>query len=194
MESNGRACGGRVAPRVADGGIHWLTISAPVRSLTATIHGSCALLVHGNTACWHGAGPDTVVRNDVAHPSFVDSQIFVGRTATGQLWKGVFGRETGRVYEFDDRSWVQIPSDSAIVRRLSDKNGLLVCGLTAWAARGMAQCPGRWAARTRASWYLRDGLPRDVRRARCHRVPTLHRGRRSVGAGGHCRDTVVVRP
>jgi hypothetical protein len=126
--------GGRVgcmSPGVAEAGVHWLTFSAPVRSLSSTIYGSCALLTDGNTACWRDVGPDAEVRNDAGHPPFIEFRNSVGRTAAGALWKGVFASETGGAYEFEGRSWLPIPSDSTVVRLLDDENGLFVCGLTA---------------------------------------------------------------
>ncbi|MES3032485.1 MAG: hypothetical protein V4813_00660 [Gemmatimonadota bacterium] len=126
--------GGRVAcvgPGQFQSTLRWLRFSAPVHSLSAGIAGTCALLTDGNTACWSGVGPDSVVPNDVVHPPFVEFRGSVGRTPTGALWKGVFGSETGGAYPFVSRSWLPIPSDSSIVQLLTDENGLVTCGFTA---------------------------------------------------------------
>jgi hypothetical protein len=122
---------GCAAPGVGGPDPRWLRFTAPVRSLSSTINGGCALLVDGNTACWQGAGPETVVRNDPTHPPFVEFRNSVGRTATGELWKGVFASETGSAYAFEDRVWLRIPSDSTIAHLLDDENGLFACGVTA---------------------------------------------------------------
>jgi hypothetical protein len=122
---------GCTAPGVPGSGPRWLTFSAAVHSISSTINGSCALLVDGNTACWQGAGPTTVVRNDPKHPPFIEFRNSVGRTATGELWKGVFASEWGTAYEFENRVWQKISSDSTIVRLLDDENGLFSCGITA---------------------------------------------------------------
>jgi hypothetical protein len=141
--------GGRVAcvgPGQFQSTLRWLRFSAPVRALSASLVGACALLTDGNTACWNGVGPDAVltgfgrdstVPNDITHPPFVEFRGSVGRTAGGALWKGVFGSETGGGYVFANRTWLSIPSDSTIVRLLNDENGLVTCGLT---ASGVVMC------------------------------------------------------
>ena len=141
--------GGRVAcvgPGQFQSTLRWLRFSAPVRSLSASLVGACALLTDGNTACWTGVGPDafwtgfgpdSTVPNDITHPPFVEFRGSVGRTADGALWKGVFGSETGGGYIFANRTWLPIPSDSTIVRLLTDENGLVTCGLT---ASGVVMC------------------------------------------------------
>jgi hypothetical protein len=141
--------GGRVAcvgPGQFQPALRWLRFSAPVRSLSASLVGVCALLTDGNTACWNGIGPDafwtgfgpdSTVPNDITHPPFVEFRGSVGRTAGGALWKGVFGSETGGGYVFANRTWLPIPSDSTIARLLNDENGLVTCGLT---ASGVVMC------------------------------------------------------
>ncbi len=141
--------GGRVAcvgPGQFQPTLSWLRFSAPVHSLSASLVGACALLSDGNTACWNGVGPDafwtgfgpdSTVPNDITHPPFVEFRGSVGRTAGGALWKGVFGSETGGGYVFANRTWLPIPSDSAIARLISDENGLVTCGLT---ASGVVMC------------------------------------------------------
>ncbi len=141
--------GGRVAcvgPGQFQPTPRWLRFSAPVRSLSASLVGACALLTDGNTACWNGVGPDafwtgfgpdSTVPNDITHPPFVEFRGSVGRTAGGALWKGVLGSETGGGYVFANRTWLPIPSDSNIVRLLNDENGLVTCGLT---ASGVVMC------------------------------------------------------
>ena len=124
-------CGSPVSTERAFRAPHWLQFSAAPQSITSTVVGACALLADGNTACWDGLGPESVARNDVGHPPFVEFRGSIGRTAAGAVWKGVFGSETGSWYAFGNRTWLPIPSDSTITALLGESNSLFVCARTA---------------------------------------------------------------
>ncbi len=124
-------CGTGTAPGLAFDAVHWFRLTAPPRRLTSTLSGACALLVDGNTSCWNGLGPDSVARNDVGHPPFVEFTGSIGRTADGAVWKGVISGSTGFAQGFAERTWNRIPSDSVITALLTDFDETFLCARTA---------------------------------------------------------------
>ena len=124
-------CGDSTAPSLAVDAVHWFRLRAPPRSLTSTLSGACALMIDGNTTCWDGLGPDSVARNDVGHPPFVEFTGSIGRTADGAVWKGVISGSSGYAHLFAYRTWNRIPSDSAITALLTDFDETFLCALTA---------------------------------------------------------------
>jgi hypothetical protein len=127
-------CGDTMAPGLAVDAVHSFRLRAPPRSLTSTLSGACALMIDGNTSCWDGLGPDSVARNDVGHPPFVEFTGSIGRTADGVVWKGVISGSTGYAQPFAYRTWNRIPSDSAITALLTDLDETFVCARTASSA------------------------------------------------------------
>jgi hypothetical protein len=125
-------CGdGGTLPSLAFDAVHWFRLRAPPRMLTSTLSGACALMIDGNTSCWTGLGPDSVARNDVGHPPFVEFTGSIGRTADGAVWKGVISGSTGFAQLFQFRTWNLIPSDSTITSLLTDFEETFVCARTA---------------------------------------------------------------
>lgn len=126
-----RDCGDGTHPSLAVDAVHWFRLTAPVRTLTSTLSGACALLIDGNTTCWDGLGPDSLARNDVGHPPFVEFTGSIGRTADGVVWKGVISGSTGYPQLFQYRTWNRIPSDSLITALLTDLDETFLCARTA---------------------------------------------------------------
>jgi hypothetical protein len=115
----------------ATGAVHWFRLSAPPRALSSTLSGACALMTDGTTACWNGLGPDSVATTDVGHPPFVEFTGSIGRTASGEVWKGVLSGPTGNALTYANRTWNRIPSDSVMAALLTDLDETFVCARTA---------------------------------------------------------------
>lgn len=126
-----RDCGAGRPPSIATDSVHWFRLTAAPRALTSTLSGACALLVDGSTTCWDGLGPESVARNDVGHPPFVEFTGSIGRTADGAVWKGVISGSSGFAQLYQFRTWNLIPSDSVIASLLADFDESFVCGRTA---------------------------------------------------------------
>ncbi len=124
-------CGAGLSPNLALDSVHWFRLAAPPHSLTSTLSGACAFLTDGNTACWDGLGPDSIARNDVGHPPFIEFTGSIGLTAAGDVWKGVISGPSGYAHLFGYRTWNRIPSDSVIVSLLTDFDESFVCARTA---------------------------------------------------------------
>ncbi len=124
-------CDGSMAPSLAVDAVHWFRLEAPPRTLTSTLSGACALMIDGNTTCWDGLGPDSIARNDVGHPPFVEFTGSIGRTADGAVWKGVISGSTGYAQVLQYRTWNRIPSDSAMTALLTDFDETFLCARTA---------------------------------------------------------------
>jgi hypothetical protein len=124
-------CGPGAPPYLALDSVHWFRLTAPPLRLTSTLSGACALLTDGNTSCWNGVGPDSIARNDVGHPPFVEFTGSIGRTADGAVWKGVISGPSGYPHRFSYRTWNRIPSDSVMASLLADFDESFVCARTA---------------------------------------------------------------
>jgi hypothetical protein len=106
------------------GRIHWFRFQSPIVYLSSNSVGACVLLADGNTSCWDGLGPDSVSRNDVGHPPFVELRGIVGRTASGALW--IKPRGLAR-----QMNWLLVSSDSTFSALLDQNSEGIFCARTA---------------------------------------------------------------